>query len=465
MKSLATLGSGQLLGSGIFPALGGEAPPLWKDGENVIFDHGGVRKNDGLLGLATPAARPTGLKSTIADGEARLFLGAGTSAYRYRASDGLTSIGSFAASGGIYQFVPWDTWSLISNGVDPVELWQNAGSSAPITAPFTRANTLFSYQLQAFAGGTNNGGQLVEWSPVNSVTDWTVTPTGTAGQLRLRELQGDIMAARPLGGSVGIYSQANAGIFTFIGGTSIYGFRKPISGVKAISPYSVVSLGDRHYGLTQENAFVTDLVSFRLVDEPAMRRYMDITADWDRVQETYGWPDWANGMCRWAVPKVGGGSFGIGHRIDNGAWTKFNDGVLLGEESGAFGNMLLAKTARLLRANKAAGDNDGAAITAYVQTKPLSLGDRNRFKRLSKISIDAEWTGAVSIRIGFTNHPSESVTWSITKDLANEIYPDEANVQSEFVFLHLEIRSTTASATWKLSGAEIFGEYAGAVSA
>lgn len=463
MNLLGEIVAGDQIASGIFPGLTGEAPLLWYDGDNVIFDNGGVRKGPGLLGLENLAATPTGIKSTVAATESRAFVGAGTIAYRYRTADGLTNIGSFAASGGVYQFLPWDTWCLISNGVDPVELWQNAGSSAAITAPFTRANTLFGYQLQAFVGGTSNGGKLVEWSPVNAVLDWTQTATGTAGQLNLRELAGDIVAARPIGNSIGVYSQSNAGLFSFIGGTSIYGFRKPISGVSAISPYSVISFGDRHYGMTRENVFLSDLVSFYLIDEPAVRTYIKDNADWDRITEVYGWPDWANNIARWQIPKLGGGKFGLGYRIDKNSWTKFNDSVILGEERGAFSNQLLAKTSRLLRQDPSTGNNDGSAMSAFVQTKPLAFGDRNRFKRVMKLSIDGVWSGTVNVLWGYTNHPNETPTFSITKPIANEIYMDELSQQSEGVYVSLKIESTAAGATWKINGCKIFGEFTGLV--
>ena len=463
VELLASLQAGDLLSSGLFPGLDGIAPPLWIAGENVVFDNNGVRKGAGLLSLANIAATPTGLKSTYAASEARCFVGAGTEAYRYRSSDGMTNIGSFAASGGIYQFVPWDTWCLISNGVDPVELWQNAGTSAPITAPFTRANTLFKYQLQAFAGGTSNGGDYVEWSPVNAVTDWTTSPTGTAGNLRLRELEGDIVAARPLGGSIGIYSRNKGGLFSYVGGTNIYGFRRPISGVGAISPYSVVAVGDRHYGVSQENIFMTDLVSFVLIDEPAIRRYMNTWFDQSRMTEVYGWPDWANNMVRWRIPKTGGGSFGIGYRWDKDTWTIINDGILLGEESGPFTNMLLATGSKLLRADKTTGYNDGGSFSSYVRTKPIDFGDRNRFKYLEKIAINGTWTGTIDFKIGYSDSPGGTVTWGITTSLAEEIYPDQLSRRIESPYWSFEINSSNGNAIWNISGVDIWGVKTGHV--
>lgn len=457
---LAKISSGSQLQSGIFPSLHGDAAPFWKDSENVLFQNGGVRKARGILGLENLAARPTGLASAVTETEARLFIGAGTKAYRYRSLDGLTDIGTFASSGGIYQIVPWDTWAVISNGVDPVEVWQNSGSSAAITAPFTRANTLFQYQLQVFAGGTNNGGQLVEYSPVNAVLDWTVTLTGTAGNLRLRDLNGDIVCAKRIGNSVGIYGRSNGGLFTFVGGTNRYGFRRPLEGVGAISPYSVVSLGDRHYGITQENAFVTDLVSFQLIDEPAVRDYIQQNTNWDRLTEVYGWADWANSMIRWVLPTGASSSYGLGYRWDNQAWTKFNDGVLLGENSGAFANMFLAKSSRLLRQDKTIYNNDGSAMSSWVRSKPLDFGNRQLFKNIQKISLDMTWTGDVKIKVGYSDNPNETPTWAFDKAVANEVWPDEPNTRSQGVFVTIEIYSTASNADWKFAGCEIFGETA-----
>lgn len=457
MDELAKVPSGQLLSSGLFPGLLGDAAPLWIDGRNVVFENGGIRKAFGLLGLETLVGRPTGLKATVAETEPRCFVGVGQDAFRYRTADGLTAIGSFAAAGGVFQFVPWDTQVLINNTVDPVELWPNAGLSAPITAPFNRANVIFKYGLRALAGGTDNGGQLVEWSSINSVTDWTPTTLNSAGSLRLRELEGDIVAAKPIGGSIGIYGRSNAGLFSEIGGTTTFGFRRPIAGVSAISAHSVIAAGNRHYGITRENAFITDLVSSALIDEPAIRRFLRNNADWSRMSEVYGWPDWAQSLVRWTVPVSGGGHLGIGYRTDNQTWTIFEDDVLCGEESGPFEHMLLAKQARFLRQDRTTGNNDSSAMTAYARTKPLDFGRRNMAKRVMRVSVDGSWSGSPTLRIGFSNHPNETPVFNAALPLANDIYPDQEATRVEAPYLTFEIRSEAVDTQWDVSGLTIYG--------
>lgn len=465
MKPLAEVLSGDLLSSGIFPGLDGVAGALWRDGKNVNFDNGGVRKAYGMLGLENLAARPTGIVSTLADSEARAFIGAGTKAYRYRPSDGLTDIGTFAAMGGTYQFVPWDTWALISNGVDPLELWKNTGSSAPITAPFTRANTIFKYHIRGFAGGTDNGGNIVEWSNANDIdADWTPTLLNSAGNLRLRELEGDILAAKPIGRSIGIYGSVNAGLFSYIGGTPVYGFSKPIRGVSAISPHSIIGMGDRHFGITRDNAFVTDLVSSQLIDEPAVRKWIKDNADWSRASETYGWADWANNIARWSIPLNGGLTQGIGYRVDKGTWTRFDDAVVIGEESGPFANALHLKSARLLRLDKSSPNNDGGAFSAYVQSKPMDFGERNMNKKISLINIDGTWSGNARFSLGYSDTPGGTIDWALDQALATSVFPDQYGIKNEAPFLHMKFYSDAVDANWAISGGKIYGEFTGYVS-
>ncbi len=377
MQKLAELTSGELLSSGIFPGMHQSAAPLWVDGENIIFDNQGVRKNYGMLGLATLGARPTGIKSTFADEEARIYLGAGQTASVYRSGSGLTTIASFAALAGQFQFLPWDTWCLINNTTDPLKLWKNTGVGAEIPdIPFTRANCIFGLGLRAFAAGTSNGGNLVEWCSFNNIEDWLPSLTNSAGQLPLRSLIGDIVCCQPIGDSIGIYSNYNAGIFTLIG-TGAYGFRRPIRGVSACSPNSVVSLGDRHFGIAQDSAFVTDLVSFQNIDEPAVRNYLRDAADWSRKSEIYGWPDYANSIIRWSIPALSGGSFGLGFRWDRGTWTKFDDGVVIGEPSGAFQHMVMTSESRLLRQDKTQFNNDAFFYRRSALALPSSLSSHD----------------------------------------------------------------------------------------
>lgn len=463
MDQLAKVVSGQVLTSGIYPSMEGDAPAFWADGENVIFDEESVRKEFGQLVLGNFPARPTGFKSTFADREPRLFAGAGQKAYRYRSADGFTEIGSFASSGGIYQFVPWDTWCLINNAVDPLKLWKNSGAAAAITAPFTRANACCAYGLQAFVGGTDLGGNRVHWCAINDIETWVPTLLNSAGDLNLRELAGDIVAMVPLGGAIGVYSHINAGLFVAIGGTTSFGFRRPIKGVHAISPHSVVSLGDRHFGLTRENAFVTDLVSFQYIDEPAMRTYLRDNADWSRMSEVYGWPNWNASMIRWTVPSLAGGSFGIGYRWDRQTWTKFDDDVLLGEESGPFPDMMFGTATRLLRQNKASANIDSDPLTSYIQTKPLDFGRSKKLKRLQLIRLTGRWSGDVTVKVGYTNNVNETPTWAFTKAIDNDLYPDEMGTNSEGAFVHFRVETSAMDANWRLSGIEFYGAFTGDV--
>lgn len=463
MIELGNLQSGDLLSSGLYPGLHGEAPPLWADGRNVTFDNISVRKSYGLLGLANLSDRPTGIKSTFADQEARAFIGAGSSAYRYRSSDGLTPIASFATPGGQYQFVPWDTWALITNTADPVQLWKNTGLAAAITAPFTRANAIVSYGLRAIAFGTSNGGNIAEWCSINNIEDWTPTLLNSAGSLPLRQLVGDAICAKPLGNSIGVYSSVMGGLFTEIGGTLSYGFRRPITGVSAVSQNSVVSLGDRHFGLTRETAFVTDLVSFQYIDEPAMRVWMKDNVDWSRMAEIYGWPDWAASVVRWVVPLAAGGSIGVGFRWDKGTWTFFDDDVVIGEESGAFSNTLLCKADRLLRTDKESANNDGQALASYLQTKPLDFGNRYKLKRVQRISLDGTWSGNVRFKMGYSESVNDAPTWVVDKPMANTIFPDDLDIEKEAVYVTIRIETTAEDAEWKLTGARIWGTWTGNV--
>lgn len=109
-------------------------------------------------------------------------------------------------------------------------------------------------------------------------------------------------------------------------------------------------------------------------------------------------------------------------------------------------------------------NNDGSAFASYVQTKPLDAGDRNRFKKITKISLDGEWSGDAHLALGFSENVNQAPTWVVDQPLANEIFPDEFGVQSQGVFVHLKIYSEALGANWLISGAKVYGEYTGKLS-
>lgn len=464
MQKLLEVQAGNLLSSGVFPALEGAAPPLWADGENVIFLDGEVRKNDGLVGLANIPARPTGLKEASILGARNLYVGAGGAYYRYTTGAGLVLLQGGFSAGGIWQFLPVGDTALVSNGVEDLHFWNGAADVAVVT-PFTRARTIFQFRKQAFAIDDQN---IVYYSEIADFLDWVATLNGAAGQLSLSgEIDGQLLAAHLLGAAgqqVMLYTEGSSGLWTYVGGTVRFDFKLTVPGCGAAAQYAVVPVGERQYTFSRNRFMETDGISFRYIDEPAVRRFVEQMANQGRSQEVTSWHDQPNSMVRWVIPSGADGFIRLGFNYVSRRWKRQNDGSLIGEKQGTWPEPFVAKQARLLSQVAFEPDNDGDAFAAFVQTKPLDCGDRQQCKRIDKIVLDLSKTGSVKFQLAFLDDPKDTVVFQ------PEVYEaesgdnfltvdDDVNLEGQYIVLKLF--SEALGVRWKLGGFSLWGEFTG----
>jgi hypothetical protein len=461
MQKLLEIPTGEVLSSGLFPGLAGKEPILWTNGENVVFDQGKVRKAQGYVGLETLSARMTGCKAARVIAAPHLYFGGGGAYYRYRASDGITALKSGLSGAGIWIFAPYGEHLVATDGVNGLRYYD--GADTLIATPFTNCRTMFGFRQQVFAAATSNGYNWIEWCDIDDAkTGWTPTLGNAAGNLQPRDLDGGFVAAHKLAGElIGLYTEGSLGHFTYLGGTLQYGYKTKVPGAGAVSHYAVVPVRNVHYSIMRGRAIVTDGIVFDYIDDPAVRNYLDTVVNWGRSAEVFGWHDKLNSTIRWVLPTGVADFVGLGYRYDSRRWTKFNDNLLIGEESGVWENAMVFKTTRLLRGDSTEMNNDGAAFTSYVQTKPLDCGDRERNKWVDKIVLDLEKTGTVELQVGFSDDANDAPTWNtaqVAVDGDNFMDEDE---RREGLFVHLKISSSGTDNTWKLGSFSIHGEPAG----
>lgn len=462
MQKLLEIPSGEVLSSGLFPGLRGKEPILWVDGENVIFDQGKVRRQQGYVGLESVAAKMTGVKPARVAAAAHLYFGGGGAYYRYRTSDGVTALKSGLAGDGTWIFSPYGEHLVSTDQVNGLRYYDTVDT--PIATPFTFARTIFALKQQVFAAGTSNGLNWIEWCDIdNAKTGWTPSPGGEAGNLQPRDLPGGFIASHPFPGDVmGLYTEASLGLFRKVGGTLQWGYKTEVVGIGALGPYSIVPLRNQHFGIMQNRAFVTDGVDFGFIDDPAVKSWLEGHVNWSRASEIFGWHDTLNSTIRWSLPSGNTDTVGLGYRYGSRRWTRFTDGIVLGTEAGAWPNSMLLKAARLVRGDPLERNNDGAAFASYIQTKPLDFGEREAHKLIDKIVLDLTKEGTVNLQVGFSNDPEDVPEWTPTTYVAqrgdNFLNQEE---QREGLCLHLRLSSEGVGNYWELGGFSVHGEGGG----
>lgn len=158
--------------------------------------------------------------------------------------------------------------------------------SARIARQLNQFTLLINCKL---SGEYGKESQLVVWSDVGNIWDWNPTTANLAGSLRVTEMNGPIIAAEPIGNSMGLYGQNEMFILSYVGPPFVFGVNRALNGIGALSKNAVVSIGRNAYGMGPKGIWVTDGFTFKYVDRPDMYNYIYSDINLDMSELIFAW--------------------------------------------------------------------------------------------------------------------------------------------------------------------------------
>jgi hypothetical protein len=455
MKQLLILGPPEIQ-SGIWK-VGKAAGLLWEEGNNVVFRGNGVERVDGAKQqgeLLTDQARDIVQAYIPATGAKRVYVATDISVEMYeKVSDTWTKtlLLVWPTAGQYADLETWGNWLVASNGRDPVRLWENGGAFNILTGtPFSKAQIIKRKAVFLLAFNTDNIGETgVEWSTDSDIKVWN-PGVSRAGNYVIRDLESEIKAVEDLGDRLAVYSRNSLVIGTFVGGTNVWGWRRAIGGIGAVSSRSVVSLDPFNYGLTQDGIFKTDGNSFAFVDDPAMVRYIKDTADFSQQHLFWGVADNTLKCVSFNFLDINGSWHQVQYYPEKGFFTKGNFQLTAGAPKSVLDYPVIASEDLKLGTWQQGSKHFGTEVSFNLKTKPLDFGDRSVYKLLQMIRVDGKWKPGINIRVQELRHPEDPAPKTVIDwPLQNENY-----FERDARYFTVEFYGNTA---WSLTGMEFFG--------
>ena len=359
-----------LVAGGIQPALPHSANPLWRDGQNVVFQENSVRPVPAQVGVASKISTepPRGAFECRLNGVRQVFWGSQTKLFRLVEGDGAATDVS-RASGGAYTgskdsstsedahswtFAQWgDEIVVASNGKDSMQWWDAgtskfkdfATASLSATGHPSYAKIVVQLNQHLLALGTDAGDYVVEWCSQDALATWTPAVTNSAGNLVLYGMNSPILAAVPLQDGIGVYGSDDLFLLRWIGSPFYIGQQRLLSGVGALGPNAVVGVGRLHYGICQRGIFRTDGVSPEWIDRPGIYDYLfsqdessSTRANVAQASKTFAWHDPSQNMVYFFYPAGSSveNSRGVGFNYKNNSWTILSFGRTCGTAGTVF---------------------------------------------------------------------------------------------------------------------------------
>ena len=297
------------------------------------------------------------------------------------------------------------------------------------------------------------------WCSADGLDDWVASATNTAGSLLIREATGEIMCVTQLGNNLAVYTQNQMFIVSYVGLPNIFGYKPALdSGVGAVSPSSVVSVGRMNYGLSRDGFFVTDGASTKMIGrESGMNQFFRDNASFTELGQVVAFDNAKENEVVWGIPlgqnKI---SKEIYYNYKNNAWGMRDSTISAYHERGIFNDALSASTegAFNFEGNVASFTDDVTATT-----KAHDFQNADRIKEVTQLRVGKEGTGSPIISL------SVSDTINGTPTLKNTFVVDDTfknfPVRAAGRYITLGVTSSGANDNYTITDMVIQGRFEG----
>lgn len=421
-ETLINVGPGEALEAGLASARHKESTLFWHDGENIAFRNLGVEKALGveevLVHTGFPAIR---LAQAYVAGLRRVYFQ--DASFRVWASDEGAPPFFLGQLAGPAELETYGAWLYTAqNGT---YYWPGSGILVQdINGPAAKLIAKLSHHI-LFADETT-----LSWPDVKDTRRWPVEGAmdSTARRLVFRNLESPLLAIKPLGSGLGVYTKDNLRLVEYKGAPLWFGEKKEVlDGIGAVGPNSIISAGFKNYGLSRNGIFITDGTQFQYVDTPLFHGFLEEHLDWTRAEEVFGFHNEAFHEVVWFYPTTSGLIQGLGFKYTNGAFTRYKLPVLAAAGRDVFDYPLFGTV------DKVALGKGRTTQPSFIRTRPLDAGDSLSTKIFQHYRFVGRFNQAW-LRLGISDEVNAEPTWFWEGDLTTAIYQEQ-----EGVFLTMEI--------------------------
>ena len=363
----------------------------------------------------------------------------------------------------------WDKTDNLSTRA--VEISTETGAS---DTPTIAKQILVSDQdRHVIAFGTNTLGTtvqdplLIRFSSQESLLDWTPTATNTAGDLRLGGGSEFIQAVETKQ-AILVFTDKTLHAMKFIGPPFTFGLQELSKNITIMSPKSAVAVDDVVYWMGQDIFYVyaggqTQQLPCTVKDKV----FLDMNKE--QSEKVYAGVNSQFGEIMWFYPSA--------DSSDNDSYVIFN----YNDKTWYYGTMPrdvwldkglrknpIAANGGYLYNQEIGFDDDGSAMSSFIESAPIDMGDGEKFSFIKRIIPDITFTGSTALSspsatftIKARNFPganfndSNTGTTSRTSTSPVEAFTEKLDVRVRGRSFALRIASDALGSKWKLGSPRV----------
>ena len=363
-------------------------------------------------------------------------------------------------NGGAFEWKP-----SLGTSTRAVEI-TNAPTKSRISLVSTPDRHLLFMGTQPTIGGTNpQDDLLIRFSSQEDINTYQPTAENTAGSLRIAD-GSRIVAAERSRGQILVWTDTSLHALQFIGPPFTFGLRQLGQNCGIIGSHAGVDINGVSYWMSQDSFFLFDGSVKKL--PCTVEQFIFNNINQTGSENAFAGHNGEFNEIMWFYPRTGSNEINaiVAYNYLEGTWwtgtldrttwidrevydnpvasdylptTTANNETILGLTDGAT-QMFLHET----------GNNgDGAAITAFVKSGVVQIGEGNDFSFVSKLIPDIEdQEGVLNAKLEFKNYPNNSV--SVTKTVSFEDDTDFVSLRGRGREFTVNVVSNTTGTAWRL---------------
>ena len=357
----------------------------------------------------------------------------------------------------------WDTSSGVATRAAAIT---NAPTRSRLSLVSTPDRHLLFFGTQPTIGGTNaQDDLLLRFSDQEDITTYQPTAENTAGSLRIAD-GSRIVAAERSRGQILVWTDTSLHSLQFIGPPFTFGLRQLGQNCGIVGVHAGVDINGVSYWMSQDSFFLFDgsVKKLPCTVEQFIFNNLNVTG----AENAFAGHNGEFNEIMWFYPRTGSDTINaiVAYNYTEGTWwtgtldrttwldrevydnpvatdylptTTANNEVISGLTDGAT-QLFLHET----------GNNgDGAAITAFVKSGVVQIGEGNDFSFVSKLIPDIEdQEGTLNAKLEFKNYPNNST--SVTKTVSFQDNTDFVSLRGRGREFTVNVVSNTTGTAWRL---------------
>jgi hypothetical protein len=370
---------------GLTPDLKHQKSPLYRDGQNVVFEDNSIQPLPGrVLVVDTGSEQITGVLQTTISGTRTLFAATPTKLYKWTEAGGLSEVGSGFTAGRLWAMIRWGTWVAATDGVNAPQIWKGATFAALDTdGQFTTAMTVLRWERFALWIGLSGDPNKIIWSDIDDIEDYVALSSNLSRDIPLRDLDSDLVAAALLGKYISIYTKSSMHVIVPTQAPLVFVQGAKLSGIGAWGKATVVSVAAETFGFDPRGFWRSDGNSYERIDHDRIHDYVFNDLNTFYAHFSVSWYDARREMVWWSYPRAGAtaNNRSVGYNRIHQTWTISGIGYSSVDASNVFDNPI-------------GGDSDGKLWQIGLESQPITDASGGNVQRSASARLRLNYGGS-----------------------------------------------------------------------